>query len=92
MKKPQAPKTMKLTHPIEIGTETVSELTVRRPKAKDFRRLPANPAFGDILDMAAKLCDVPASTIDELDPEDLMPLMDMVGDFLPTSLATGKKR
>lgn len=87
-----APKKLKLKHPIEVGTETIGELNVRRPKAKDFRRLPAKPAFGDILDMAAKLCDVPGSTIDELDPEDLMPLMDLVGDFLPSSLATGKQR
>lgn len=86
------PKKLKLKHPIEIGSETITELTVRRPKAKDFRVLPAKPAFGDILNMAAKLCEEPPSTIDELDPEDLMPLMEMVSAFLPTSLTTGKRR
>lgn len=84
---------IKLKHPIKFGdAETITELTVRRPIAKDFRVLPAKPAFGDILNLAAKLCEQPPSVIDMLDAEDLMPLMDVVGSFLPSSLATGKKR
>ena len=84
--------TLKLKHPIEFGSETISELVVRRPKARDFRGLPAKPTFGDILDMAGKLVGQPKAVIDDLDTEDLMPLMDMVGDFLPSSLTTGKNR
>lgn len=90
------PKTHKMTlkAPIEWGTETVTELEFREPKAKDFRKFPMNPAFGDVLDLMAALCtrsDGPV-LMDELSVEDLMAASEMIGDFIPGGRETGKTR
>lgn len=81
--------TIKLKHPIEWGSETVSELTLRRPKAKDLRKFPAEPTQGDILDLAGALAGREKSFMDELDISDLSAVNKAVAGFLSGSPATG---
>lgn len=83
------PTTIKLRTPIVFGSNTIEELTLRRPKAKDFRSLPMEPRFGDILDLAGRLCAQPKAVMDELDVEDLDEVMNIVGDFVPGGRGTG---
>lgn len=83
-------KKITLKTPIQNGTEEIKELVVRKPKARDLRRLPGNPKTGDILDLAGGLVGHPPSVIDELDIEDTMALLEAVTDFLPGIQRTGE--
>lgn len=83
---------IKLKLPIEYGSETIRELVLRRPKAKDFRSLPMDPAIGDMLDLAGDLAGQPTSVIDELDVEDMMAVVDELGKFMPSGPEDGAKR
>jgi hypothetical protein len=74
------------------GTDvTVTELKIRRPKAKDMRLLERvqNEGGGDIaasLALLAAINDLPETAIDELDAEDVLELSGVLLDFLPSKL------
>lgn len=86
------PNTVQLAYPITWGSETITALTFRRPKGKDFRSLPAEGILmGHILDLAARLCGKPGAVMDELDGEDLEAVMELVGGFMPGGSVAGKK-
>lgn len=78
-----------LTKPIKFGEETISELKLREPVARDFRELNATKPFGMMLDLAAILSGVPASAIDQLNAADTMTVCNKVGAFLPDAPKTG---
>ena len=84
-------KVIKLQEPIQFGSETIAELTMQKPKAKHFRKLPPQPNTGDILDMAGALCGQPAPVMNELGVEDMISVLEAVESFLPASLKTGKQ-
>lgn len=85
-------KTLKLKHPIKVGSEEqIFELTFREPKARDIRKMPAQPGTSDILDLAGKLCGQPPSVIDELSMADTAEVLDIVGNFMLAGQETGKK-
>ena len=83
------PKVHKLKEPVKAGSETITELTIRAPKAKDLRKLPAQPQTGDLLDLAGRLCGQPPSVIDELGMDDTMAVLDIVGNFMEPGQTTG---
>ena len=87
-------KRLKLEHPIQHGSEKITELTVgRRPKAKDFKGIPAQDIlFDHMLVLLGKITGQPPSVIEELDSEDLIPAISLVNDFLPNTLTTGESR
>jgi hypothetical protein len=65
-------QSLTLKVPIVIGSETITELRFRAPKAKDFRTMPMDgQTVGHILDMMGKLCGQPNVVMDELSLEDL---------------------
>lgn len=80
---------IKLKVPVQHGSTTIEVLTIRKPKAKDLRPMPAAPKFGDLLDLAAVLCGQPASVMDKLEVEDAMEVTGVVGGFFPDFLPTG---
>jgi hypothetical protein len=82
--------TITLKEPIEFGSETVRELTLRKPKAKDLRRFPMAPTMGDILDLVCVLTGRQKVIIDELGVEDLAAIAEVVGGFIPGGPGTGK--
>ena len=83
-------KVVYLVEPINHGGEEITELKIRKPRGKDFKKLPIDIKLcGDILDWAARLAEVPPSVFDLLSAEDVMQVMEVVGDFLPNALATG---
>jgi hypothetical protein len=86
------PVKVKLKEPVQFGTELVSELTFRKPKGKDFRRFPASPTMGDILDLVGTLSGQPKAVIDELGVEDLAEVSAVVEGFIPGGRATGTGR
>ncbi len=79
-----------LKQPVSFGGENVTELAFRRPKARDLRPLPMGELkAGDLLDLAARLAEVPPSLLDELEAEDAMAVMALVGGFTDASRKTG---
>lgn len=82
---------LKLKSPVQYGQELIAELKIRKPKAKDIRKLPQSPNTGDILDLAGRLCGQPPSMIDELDLEDTSALLEIVGNFMEPGQTTGKR-
>lgn len=83
------PVIVTLKEPISFGSETVVELKLRPPKAKDFRRLPLELKLGDLLDLAGQLSGQPKAVIDELGVDDLARVMEVVGNFVPGGRGTG---
>lgn len=83
------PRILKLKDPIQFGSETIGELRIRVPKAKDIRGLPKDPDTGDILNLAGRLCGQPPTVIDELSIHDVGELMEIVGNFMEPGQATG---
>ena len=62
---------VKLSHPIEVGTRTIAEVTIRRPKVRDLRAMEKarEPGMSEIdqgVAMAAALCDLPLEAPDHL--------------------------
>lgn len=84
------PLILKLKEPIAFGSETVTELRIRAPKAKDFRRFPMEPTMGDVLDMVGQLSGQPKPVIDELGLEDLAEVTQIVGNFIPGGRGNGR--
>lgn len=81
-----------LKHPVVIGNEEVKSLTFRRAKGKDMAHMTSeNPKMGEVFQMYSKLCEVPPSTILELDAEDIGGLSEALQPFLPRGQATGEK-
>ncbi|MGI8839766.1 MAG: phage tail assembly protein [Caulobacteraceae bacterium] len=88
-----------LKHPIEqtftpkggeARTETVTEVTVRRAKAKDLRLLDKFPgAITQSLALIGALTGLTPLQLDELDGEDVSGLGEIVGDFFPDTPTTG---
>ncbi len=74
---------LKLATPVQHGSETIEVLKLRKPLTKDLRPLSAQPTFGDLLSVGARLCDQPDSVIDKLDVGDGIKLVELVGGFFP---------
>lgn len=86
-------KTYTLKHPVVFGSEQITSLRVRKPKARDLRDLPAGDlTMGHMMDLAAVLCDQPCAVINDLEIDDAMAVLEIVGGFMPAGLATGDKR
>lgn len=83
-------KVIKLKEPIKYGSETISELTIRKPKAKDLRKLSGNNSVSEILDLAGRLCGQPPSVMDELGMDDTMAILEIVGNFMEPGPTTGE--
>jgi len=80
---------IKLLEPIQFGSETITELEMQKPKAKHWRGMPSSPGMGDLLDLAGRLSGHPPKVMDELSTEDMMRVLEAVGNFLPSGLGTG---
>ncbi len=82
---------IKLVQPIANGSETIHELEIREPKAKDMRGMPLNMDMDAMLTLAGRCTGQPPSVIDELGFVDLTALMEMLGNFIKPGLLTGPK-
>lgn len=83
---------IKLTTPIQYGTETISEFELRAPKAKDMRGLPLKMGMDDMLTLASRCTAQPPSVIDELAFDDLTAVMEAIGNFIGGGRLTGSKQ
>lgn len=83
---------IKLTTPIQHGSETISELELRAPKAKDMRGMPLKMEMDDMLTLASRCTAQPPSVIDELSFDDLTAVMETIGGFIGRGRQTGGPR
>lgn len=95
-------KTIELKYPIPVekeggGTVDVSVLKLGRLKAKHLRVLPkgfaaqeGNVEPAELIPLIAAIADIPESSADEMDVEDLIVFAEALEDFLGKSLMTGK--
>ena len=84
--------TLKLSEPVQFGSETISELSFRKPIAKDFRNLPVGEITqGHLMDLASRLCGQPPSIIDSLCINDLAEVMLALGKYMGSGPKTGEK-
>jgi len=80
--------TYKLQFPVEYGDELITELKIRRPQGKHLRKLKLN-ALEDVevvLDLLASLSGQPPQVIDLMEGQDIMAVMEVMGDFLSKTL------
>ena len=79
---------IKLSSPVQAHGEEIKKLSLRKPKGKDFKKLTGasmDAPFAMMLDFAAILADVPPSTMDDLDADDVSRVCEAVGPLLPGS-------
>lgn len=81
-KNPDVLAVIDLTAPVKVEGEEVTKLTLRRPTGRDYRRMEALYPSAMVLEMAGFLANVPPSTIDELDGDDVKQIMGFVAPFL----------
>lgn len=81
---------LKLTVPVQSGSEVIHELEFRRPKGKDLRFLSTSPSMSELLDLAGQLSAQPKHIIDDLDAVDAMKALEIVGGFIQGGQAIGK--
>ena len=89
------PFTFRLAHPLQIGSKTYEELTVRRGTIGDLEgiKLSGNGmSFDDMITVAARLCGQLPAVIKKLDPDDGAVLIEHAGLFFQRCLVGGKTR
>ncbi len=87
-----APVVYVLVEPVKFGSEMITELQIRRPKAKDIRAVRSGPqvqAFGETLDLIGRLACQPKAVVDELDMEDVDAISDIIKGFSKSGPETG---
>lgn len=77
--------------PIENGSETISELNFRRPRAKDLRSFGTEMGVPEILGLAGVLSAQPPSVIDKLDIDDVAQVVKAVEGFFEKFRPAGDK-
>lgn len=87
---PKYPYVLKLKHPIQYGSQVIGEIRYRRPRAKDLKRIrPENMETGDLINLFAAMSEYDEPTIDEMDAEDALVAIQLVGSFLANGQETG---
>lgn len=89
-------KRLPLTASITLGDQSLSEVSVKKPKVKDLKTLQdALAGIEDQLEqgilMAAVLTDLPREAIEEMDTDDFTAISEVIAGFFPkgTASATG---
>lgn len=80
-----------LHFPLKSGKETLSELTIRRPRAKDLRKMESakGGAIDKALSMLADLSGRPRSEVDEMDASDVELVTEVMGFLQQPPRRTG---
>lgn len=85
-----------LKTPITWGeNETITELTVRRPTAGDFRGIELKKnvevSFDDMLTLASRTTGTEKAKLERLDVADMTEVYSIISNFISPSPQTGKK-
>lgn len=81
--------TYQLKYPVTLNGETITELNLRRPKARDL--IKSQKAKGGememIATMLADLAEITPRVVNELDAEDFAAVGEVIGNFMTPSAA-----
>ncbi|MCG5240105.1 phage tail assembly protein [Azospirillum doebereinerae] len=83
----RGPRTIALSEPIVVGGRTLAEITLRRPKTGDLRRMD-KVTGGDLtktLWMIGTLAELSPAEVDEIPADDLPRIADVVAGFTGTA-------
>lgn len=85
---------MKITlkDPVQHGSETITELELRAPKAKDMRGMPLQLDWDSMLTLASRCAAQPPSVINELSFADLTQVAEAIGNFIGAGPLTGAQQ
>lgn len=75
---------IQLEYPVEAEGQTIDAITIRRPKARDLKRMEVAKG-GEIaksIDLIANLAELPPSAIEDLDAADFQAVSEVVAGFL----------
>lgn len=89
----QEPIVVELQHPIQHGSEEITELrTERRLKAADLRGIAfgANMSADDMMLLVSRLFGQPLSVVKELDVSDLLSTSKVINSFFESGPETGE--
>ena len=83
--------TLELFESIQHGSESITELSLRRLKAKDLKliRDPDNITMTEQIDLISKLSGQPKSVIEELDAVDVAKAGEIIRGFTETGPKIG---
>lgn len=81
--------TYKLKHPFEWGSETISEIVLNRPKGKHLKKFGQDIKVGEIIGIASSVSGQAPPVFDEMDAEDYLAVVGIVGDFLGSGQGIG---
>lgn len=78
---------LKLSTPINAHGETVTELELRDPTARDLRELPFSglKTFGDMYPIISSVAGVPPSSVDQLSAADIVEAINFIAPFFDRS-------
>lgn len=80
-----------LSTALTVGSETITELKLEKPKAKHLREISAESEspMSMILDVAGACAGLPPSVMDEIEAADAMKVVNEFGPFVMGGLETG---
>lgn len=76
------PIEVKLEETIEWGSETIEKIVLKPPRGKHLRGMSTNPSVNDMMKLAAKLSGVSSAVFDEMSSQDVMKVIEAVGELL----------
>lgn len=84
---------IKLRYPIENGSETITELKLRRGRLGDLKGIAigASVRMDDLMLIAGRMCGQPPHVIDKLSDEDAGEVIAYAQNFFVRCLSTGPK-
>lgn len=89
----QWPLKVKLQHPVELGSERIEELTLRRGRLKDIAGIKLSETATDhLILIASRMSGKPTAVIGMLEGEDAKIVMEVAMNFLAQCLEGGSKR
>jgi hypothetical protein len=63
--------TLQLAEPITFGSQEYHELHFKEPTGREMSLIKENMTYGDILQIASKLCGVPPRVMEQLKAKDV---------------------
>jgi hypothetical protein len=86
------PRVVKLKHPVDLGSEHITELTFRRGRMGDLKGLKVDgvPPAEQLMLLASRMCGKQIQVIEKLDAEDGAEVLGVALDFFARCLGVTK--
>lgn len=74
--------TITLSHPVKFGNQEITELEFKEPTGREMALIKDNMTFGDILQIASKLCGVAPRVMESLRAKDVRSVVEKTSFLL----------